>query len=255
MNFSQEVAPSGKYIVTADKDAKIRVSKFPASELIQAYCLGHTEFLNRILILRSEPRLLISGGADGTLRLWDWEAGSELHSTNFENFTEPNEDNVDLSYAQRITIVKKIVHSPKHGLVAVCLTDRHAVLVYVVKDDRICSLGTINLNQRPDEMWFSGDDDLELSVASTESISQLKLQRDTDTIKVVSQKEVSFLRALSQSINASDEGSGGIGPLSENLALEKEPPIHSVVLQEHVEWKYAPRRTQTYQSEKKRKLR
>ena len=42
-----------RYIITADRDEKIRVSKFPNSYNIKTFCLGHTEYVNDTSILNS----------------------------------------------------------------------------------------------------------------------------------------------------------------------------------------------------------
>ena len=57
---------TGRYLVTCDRDEKIRVSRFPNSYNIHNYCLGHTEFVTAIDFL-GEDRL-VSGGGDGTCR-------------------------------------------------------------------------------------------------------------------------------------------------------------------------------------------
>ncbi|GER29750.1 tRNA (guanine-N(7)-)-methyltransferasenon-catalytic subunit [Striga asiatica] len=60
-----EFSPDGQYIVTADRDFKIRVTVFPKEPLngaheIQSFCLGHTEYISCITFVR----------------LWDYTSGS-----------------------------------------------------------------------------------------------------------------------------------------------------------------------------------
>jgi len=69
---------SGKYVLTADRDEKIRVSKFPNSYNIHNYCLGHTEFVTSICLLGED--LLLSGSGDGTVKVWKYLEGRELCS-------------------------------------------------------------------------------------------------------------------------------------------------------------------------------
>jgi tRNA (guanine-N(7)-)-methyltransferase subunit TRM82 len=60
------------YIITADRDEHIRVSRGPPqSHIIEGYCLGHTEFVSKILAI-PETDLLISGGGDDWLGVWEW---------------------------------------------------------------------------------------------------------------------------------------------------------------------------------------
>ena len=76
------VSPSHKlrnYILTADRDEHIRVSRgIPHAHVIEGYCLGHTEFITKLCVLPAYHHLLISGGGDDYLMLWDWPAGKML---------------------------------------------------------------------------------------------------------------------------------------------------------------------------------
>lgn len=65
-----------EYILTSDRDEHIRVSRgIPQAYVIEGYCLGHTQFVSKLCFIPSKPRLLISGGGDDFLLLWDWPAG------------------------------------------------------------------------------------------------------------------------------------------------------------------------------------
>ena len=64
------------YILSSDRDEHIRVSRgIPQAHIIEGYCLGHTEFISKLCIPPAHPHLLISGGGDETLLLWDWRSG------------------------------------------------------------------------------------------------------------------------------------------------------------------------------------
>lgn len=68
-----------RYIVTCDRDEHIRVSRaIPQSHIIEGYCLGHKQFVSRICVPRSRPNILISGGGDDFLCIWDWLSGNVL---------------------------------------------------------------------------------------------------------------------------------------------------------------------------------
>ena len=67
------------YILTADRDEHIRVSRgIPQAHMIDGYCLGHTEFITKLCVPPAYNHLLISGGGDDYLMLWDWPAGKML---------------------------------------------------------------------------------------------------------------------------------------------------------------------------------
>ncbi|KAG9238788.1 guanine-N(7)--methyltransferase subunit trm82 [Amylocarpus encephaloides] len=67
------------YIITADRDEHIRVSRgIPQAHIIEGFCLGHKEFVTRMCIPESRPEILVSGGGDNRLLVWNWEAGKCL---------------------------------------------------------------------------------------------------------------------------------------------------------------------------------
>ncbi|XP_055370822.1 tRNA (guanine-N(7)-)-methyltransferase non-catalytic subunit wuho [Condylostylus longicornis] len=68
----------GKYILTADRDEKIRVTNYPNSYEIESYCLGHKEYVCSIEILENHPNILVSFSGDKTFRLWKWREGLQL---------------------------------------------------------------------------------------------------------------------------------------------------------------------------------
>lgn len=70
----------GKQIITADRDNKLRISKYPRSWNIDGYCLGHLEFITAVSVSRKDnlDDLIISGSGDGTVRVWDSAACKQL---------------------------------------------------------------------------------------------------------------------------------------------------------------------------------
>lgn len=64
---------SRSYIITADRDEHIRISRsVPQAHIIEGFCQGHEEFVNRLCITKSNR--LISGGGDTHVYVWDWQS-------------------------------------------------------------------------------------------------------------------------------------------------------------------------------------
>ena len=72
------ISHCGKYVITCDRDEKIRVSHFPHAYNIQTFCLGHTDFVTCLQILPHDPTILLSSSGDGTIRAWRFLGGLEV---------------------------------------------------------------------------------------------------------------------------------------------------------------------------------
>jgi len=78
-----------RYIFTADRDEHIRISRgIPQTHIIEQFCLGHTEFVSRLCLPDSCPGLLISGGGDDDIFLWNWENGRLLSKADLKSHVE-----------------------------------------------------------------------------------------------------------------------------------------------------------------------
>ncbi|KAI4091099.1 MAG: hypothetical protein LQ344_004327 [Seirophora lacunosa] len=78
--------PNRTYIITADRDEHIRISRgMPQAHIIEGFCLGHKHFVSKLCVPSWNTRLLISGGGDDHLLVWDWTAGHLLHRVNLQS--------------------------------------------------------------------------------------------------------------------------------------------------------------------------
>ncbi|CAJ1904380.1 unnamed protein product [Sphenostylis stenocarpa] len=81
---SLEFSPDGRFILSADRDFKIRVTNLPNKPLngahqIQSFCLGHSEFVSCLAFVQGQEcpeGLLLSGSGDSTVRLWNVDSGA-----------------------------------------------------------------------------------------------------------------------------------------------------------------------------------
>ena len=84
MITSLALSHDGKLLATTDRDAKVRVSIMPSNPLngaheIQSFGFGHTDFVSCATFVRqNDSEVLVSGGGDGMLRVWDPLTGSEI---------------------------------------------------------------------------------------------------------------------------------------------------------------------------------
>ncbi|KAM6969972.1 tRNA (guanine-N(7)-)-methyltransferase non-catalytic subunit wdr4 [Aplochiton taeniatus] len=97
MLLAMTLSPDDKYIITADRDEKIRVSHLISPYDIQSFCLGHLEFVSALLVPPGHSHWLLSGSGDGTMKLWEYESGSRLQSWDLKQLrststTEPEKE-------------------------------------------------------------------------------------------------------------------------------------------------------------------
>ncbi|CAN8311075.1 unnamed protein product [Cochlearia groenlandica] len=132
---SLEFSPDGRYILSADRDFKIRVSVFPKKPLegaheIQSFCLGHSEFITCTAFVWS-PELtqgyLMSGSGDSTVRLWDITSGSLLDTCEVSNMAGHLESNESEPLAQ--VTVTDICTIPNSSLAAVAIQSFQGILL------------------------------------------------------------------------------------------------------------------------------
>ena len=76
VSMVNDVAVTPSQIISADRDAHIRVSRSPLGYVIDSFCLGHAKFITAIALL--DENLLLSGGGDDCLILWEYKQGKEL---------------------------------------------------------------------------------------------------------------------------------------------------------------------------------
>ncbi|EZA60142.1 hypothetical protein DMN91_009601 [Ooceraea biroi] len=136
-----------RYILTTDRDEKIRVSMFPNCYNIMSYCLGHEKFVTNISELPHDKSILLSCGGDGILNLWDYERGIELRSINFRDkiskhdIEKFNQDLQDYHYEESVDIL------PVKHLRVSCLSKLESLIVISFYSSKILLTYTIISNK------------------------------------------------------------------------------------------------------------
>ncbi|XP_049870431.1 tRNA (guanine-N(7)-)-methyltransferase non-catalytic subunit wuho [Pectinophora gossypiella] len=134
-----------KYIITSDRDEKIKVSCYPNTYNIQTYCLGHKEFVNHIELLPHNPSYLTSTSGDGQLKCWDYNNGKLCYS--IDTFIDVNDSDLKDNFTKRMDNEGievnnlPIVHyavaklNESSSLLAVAVHNYNKLLIYALKTD------------------------------------------------------------------------------------------------------------------------
>ncbi|CAD6188542.1 unnamed protein product [Caenorhabditis auriculariae] len=72
------ISTDGRWLITADRDEKVRISRYPQSFVIQWFCLGHTEYVRSLAQLDDS---VWSAGGDGVIREWSLTTGASVSSS------------------------------------------------------------------------------------------------------------------------------------------------------------------------------
>ncbi|XP_054161848.1 tRNA (guanine-N(7)-)-methyltransferase non-catalytic subunit WDR4-like [Oppia nitens] len=137
---------NGKYLITTDRDEKIRVSRYPNTYNIETYCLGHKEFVSSVGSFND--KILVSGSGDGSIRLWNINDGKQVNLLN----CDPNEDNQTETRTQ--FAVKKLVTNC--DILCVSFFKQSVVNVYTYESTNLTIklIHNLNLKTEPINLYF-----------------------------------------------------------------------------------------------------
>ncbi|KRY54188.1 tRNA (guanine-N(7)-)-methyltransferase non-catalytic subunit wuho [Trichinella britovi] len=74
-----------RYIVSCDRDNRIRVSNFPNTYNIETFCVGHKDFVRSLGWMKVDDHLsfLMSASGDGTIGIWQLPIGKLIYLYNY----------------------------------------------------------------------------------------------------------------------------------------------------------------------------
>lgn len=143
---SLEFSPDGRFIVSADRDYKIRVTVVPKNPLdgaheIQTFCLGHSEYVSCLDFIHSPDYphgLLVSGSGDSTVRLWDVTSGSLL-------------DTCEIGAKAELSVTDGLEEEPCHAITDLCTCSNGTSIALAVQSLK----GIMLLNCNPSAKTLS----------------------------------------------------------------------------------------------------
>ncbi|XP_029314546.1 tRNA (guanine-N(7)-)-methyltransferase non-catalytic subunit wdr4 isoform X2 [Cottoperca gobio] len=177
MLLAVSMSPDDKYIITADRDEKIRVSHLRSPYNIQSFCLGHQQFVSALLVPSGHPHWLLSGSGDGTMKLWEYESGRELQSWDLKELEETQSSEAD---KQKMPTVCRITSSADARHVAVQCERVSTVHFFTVDqegEEKLVPHRRVSLSHCPLDMTFDPEGRLWVLMDSSDAPLQIYTHR------------------------------------------------------------------------------
>ncbi|ATY59393.1 Quino amine dehydrogenase [Cordyceps militaris] len=140
-----------RYVLTGDRDEHIRVSRYiPQAHVIHGYCLGHREFVGAMVIPAGRGAVLVSGGGDEDLFVWDWIHGKLLSRT---SILMPAQEVTPQASSVAVSKLLALEHPCEQGtqtfIVAICEGISAVFTWQLLHDNTLTRSGIIQLPGKP----------------------------------------------------------------------------------------------------------
>ncbi|XP_021349467.1 tRNA (guanine-N(7)-)-methyltransferase non-catalytic subunit wdr4-like [Mizuhopecten yessoensis] len=118
-----------KYIVTCDRDEKIRVSHYPNCYNIHTFCMGHKGYVSSLVYVERNS-LLISGGGEGEIIVWTLSGERLAGAVCVDESQRSSQDHGDFG-------VKKLSYDPDTGVLAAVCYGSNIVYVFRLENSEL----------------------------------------------------------------------------------------------------------------------
>ena len=113
-----------KLLLTSDRDEKIRVTRYPQTEVIHGFLLGHHSSIATLCVPRYAHNIVVSGGADPSVLVWDPVACESLAQLNMEQMLQDADEIMEKTF-----MVRAIRSMSEKSLVVVAEQSRKAMII------------------------------------------------------------------------------------------------------------------------------
>lgn len=132
-----------QYVLTGDRDEHIKVTHYPKSYIVKHWLFGHHEFVSCLHLCEFNSNILVSGGGDDYLLVWDWFQAKKLAQIELRDLVQPYLNDAhypperfrteDSPKEISITKVQTLTWKGAH-LIAVLCENTNCVLTFEISD-------------------------------------------------------------------------------------------------------------------------
>lgn len=133
-----------QFVLTGDRDEHIKITHFPTSYVVKHWLFGHREFVSCLHLCEFNNDVLISGGGDDFLKVWDWYNAKELAQIELRDLLLPHlkEDHYpperfrDEDSVKEISITKvETLSVNNQNLIVVLAENTNCLLIFEIRDN------------------------------------------------------------------------------------------------------------------------
>lgn len=165
------ISSDDQFIITSDRDEKVRVSCYPNGYNIHSFCLGHKEFVSSVCLpfLSESSRMIISGGGDSYILVSDYFTGRPISKIAYDTLLQLE------TIPPRLTVAK-IISSPQSGSqptswVVLIIENMPKILLFKASTTEVVFSQLIELSASPICLEFDSSDSFYLALPSKSSPS------------------------------------------------------------------------------------
>lgn len=202
MLMIKKTGSDSRYVVTSDKDEKIRVSRWPHSYDAICYCMGHTQYITSLCLVQNPSMnldLLISSGGDGQLFGWDYEKGTKLFQHNVQVDHSTTSSSLRTLFNAANTSISNALYHASKNLLFVSVEFSDVISIFQLSSPTELKLLTtvtvpivpikMSVDPNSQSLWIAG-----LTTSASQSPVQIYDVLDT-TIAINNEKTAQFFES------------------------------------------------------------
>ncbi|XP_074618390.1 tRNA (guanine-N(7)-)-methyltransferase non-catalytic subunit wdr4-like isoform X4 [Acropora palmata] len=187
-----------RFLITSDRDEKIRVSCYPNSYNIHSFWLGSLDFISCLALLETESQdILVSGGGDGFVRFWKTKSGQQIMAMKIDEEVENIKQEQEKDDVPNSPPVSCLACCSRNSVVCAVLERCRTLRLYHANTEKMTTLPSLEADVPP---WSAVFDPCGRLWCVQNDCEFTRLSSDFSPV-LSSASDWSFLKALTGCVN------------------------------------------------------